>query len=256
MLVDCSILLDRRTLFEWVFDTSTKENNSNLFVGAISHATVDKFIADHPKGAIKKLSIFSEGGELIASIRLGRWVKENNLDVEVNLLCMSGCANYVFPAGNKKTIGRNALVLWHGGAEQKDLRELQAKYERLISSNSSLDSSSSADEVRIFLAENKKKYLAIVEAREAQSKFFADIGVDEYITRLGQEPINYKIDAWTTTVRVMEKFGITNIEAAPDYGALQQMRKNPLTALLLRSEILTFDLDASGQVRRTEPSAK
>lgn len=222
-----------------------------FFNGSITPEKVDQFIAQHPPGSIKRLKIFSTGGDAGASLKLGQWVKQNNLDVEVSALCMSGCANYVFPAGRRKFIVGGGLVLWHGSVEQKDLRELVTKYVQLLLKKVDGSVPLSHDE-ESFLEERRDNFDAIIKYRETQARFFDSIQVNEFITRLGQEPVDYGIDLWTTTVRVMEKFGITNIDAPDNYGKPSILSGDPLLLLINQGKYLTFDMGEDGEAHRSE----
>jgi ATP-dependent protease ClpP protease subunit len=231
------------------------EDSRNYFNGRITNENVEKFIAEHPNGTIKKLIITSSGGDGRAGLRFGNWVRQNGLDVQVRFLCASACSNFVFLAGNKKTIEPRALITWHGSIEQKNMRELQSKYGKLLLKEHQTPGSLLAEEAK-FLEDNKKKFESIAEFRELQARFHDDVQVNEHITRLGQEPINYGLDSWTVTVKVMEKFGINNVEAPPDYGTLGYLRSTGLALLLNGGKLLTFDLDANGYARRIEDPAQ
>lgn len=74
---------------------------------------------DHAEMKPTLLSIHSGGGEIGAGIELGKWVFENSLNVIVDRVCASSCANYVFPAANIKFLKKNSIVVWHGGAHQE-----------------------------------------------------------------------------------------------------------------------------------------
>ena len=226
-----------------------EEFKSNFYNGKITPERVDKFIQDHPSGTIQKLVIASEGGDFIAGIKLADWVRKNGLDVEVYLLCQSACANFIFPAGKKKIIGSGALVLWHGSIEQKKVRELHLKYQTILGNNY-LSPSTLGTEERKFLDDNKVIVEALIKHRELQARFFDDIQVNEYITRLGQEPVHVGVDAWTTTVRVMEKFGIHNIEAPTNYGMPEYLRRLPTSSIHCGGKCVTFDLDEQGKAQR------
>lgn len=73
--------------------------------------------------------ISSGGGEINAGMKMGYWVFDNQIDVVVNGMCMSSCANYIFPAGHRKIINNGSIVAWHGSALQEsgmsecDIRE-------------------------------------------------------------------------------------------------------------------------------------
>lgn len=216
-----------------------------VFNGRITDEKVDAFIAAneaHLPGA-HVLSLSSSGGEVLAAIKLARWVRKNDLDVRVRLMCMSSCANYVFPAGRKKIIDPHALVVWHGSAEQKNFREAQARYDELLAAQQTRELS--ADE-RLLLESGRQNYDAMIRYRAAQRDFFAEIGVDEGITRLGQEPVDYHVYGWTASLKAMARFGIEGVSASPDYGSLAELTENPAAIFLLHGHLLTFDTDPDG----------
>ena len=43
------------------------------------------------------------------------------LVVEVDVICFSSCADYVFPAGRARVIRADAFVGWHGNERQFDV---------------------------------------------------------------------------------------------------------------------------------------
>ena len=47
----------------------------------------------------------------------GTWA----LVVEVDVICFSSCADYVFPAGRARVIRADAFVGWHGNERQFDV---------------------------------------------------------------------------------------------------------------------------------------
>jgi hypothetical protein len=207
-----------RPLFMYlaVGTTTSVMSHEVSFIGKMSPDRVDNFITSTNLSGLTKLVITSDGGDVEAGLKLGRWVFDNHLDVEVLGLCLSACANYVFPAGRKKIIPRNSLVMWHGSAEQKNIREFVTKYVLTLQRVS--EGSATTDDDRTFLSDKRRQFLVAMKLREAQRSFFDAIQVNEYITRLGQEPIKYDDDSWAATVPAMQKFGITNVIAADDYG--------------------------------------
>ncbi|QJR15087.1 hypothetical protein [Usitatibacter palustris] len=228
------------------------ENALVSFLGPISPERVETFIrAIDPKGATK-LVINSSGGDGAAGLKFGRWVWEHKLDVEVQGLCVSACANYVFPAGQKKIICPGSLVLWHGSMEQKDVRALVNQYEGMLLRIYTGPSPVTEVE-RQFLEDKRLHFNSARELRELQGRLYDDLQVNEYITRLGQEPVDFGIDMWTVTPRVMQRFGILNVDAPEGYGTLAYMRKSPVGPFLLGGRYLTFDLDNQERVTRVVP---
>jgi hypothetical protein len=129
---------------------------SPIFTGEITHKSVDEFISKYDGlRDIKEIIIFSQGGEVGASIKLGQWVYKKNLDVVV--------------AGRKKILEPDAFVAWHGDVEQKDFRELARKYEE-ISSRKEKSKISKTDQ--LFLETNKNKYRTIKVLGRSQAELY------------------------------------------------------------------------------------
>lgn len=229
----------------------------HFYKGPITLESVNKFIEARKAESIKKLIITSDGGDAFAGLKLGRWVKDNNLDVEVYLYCHSACANLVFLAGNKKIIGKDSFVSFHGSVEQKKLRELLVKYVQTAEKNFfSTDQMSNEDQK--FLADNRNSIATLLKFRELQRQFYDELQINEYITRLGQEPVSFGLDSWTLTISAMEKFGVRNVEAAEGYGTPKYMSRFPLQVTTCKGKCMTFDLNEQGLVVRTDsnpPSA-
>jgi hypothetical protein len=184
---------------------------------------------------ITSLTIKSGGGEISTGIDFGNWVFDNKLEVIVEQGCFSSCANYVFPAGRKKTILPGAVVAWHGSAlqnsfqsEDKVRKELEKSYKL---------------EKREVSAEEKerdvKSFMTNLRLlKQKQAEFYQKIGVDEYVTRIGQEKYGAK-GAYFLSVEDMGKFGITNVTAPTEYPQtdvreLKKRIKAPLVYIKLK----------------------
>ncbi|MFZ6643825.1 hypothetical protein ACO0LL_29140 [Undibacterium sp. TC4M20W] len=81
-----------------------------------------------------------------------------------------------------------------------------------------------------------------------QAELFSQIGIDEYITRLGQEPIWYKVDGWTATIELMNKMGIKNVEANPNYASANYLKRNLIANIQSGGEPIVFGLDSAGKI--------
>ena len=159
-------------------------------------------------GRIKTLYIRSTGGHVGAGMRLGTLVRDAGVTVNVRSYCLSSCANYVFTAARARII--NGVVLWHGGVEQKDIREVHL-CGRLVSSLYGRQMGEIA-------ADRRDAALEAWQAmRERERAFFESIGVNAYITRAGQEPVPHVAD-YTYDVPSMERLGLGNITAPEGYG--------------------------------------
>lgn len=99
------------------------EGNELQWIGSMMHPSdFDELVAVYenanPKPTI--LHINSDGGDVGIGRAIGRFVFDNKLDVKVTATCFSSCANYVFPAGKTKYIGKYATVGWHGDPYSSD----------------------------------------------------------------------------------------------------------------------------------------
>lgn len=173
------------------------KNGSLIYKGEITETSNNAIFSLFKDAELKpsRLIISSNGGEIGAGMDLGRWVKDNKLDVEVKGGCASSCANYVFPAANTKYLRKDSILMWHGSAWQSgwDIEE---------------------EFVDIFNAH-------ITLMREKETKFYADIGVDNLLTTYGQSKVNFwdyiqkffgkETVGYDYSLADMEKFGLAKI---------------------------------------------
>ena len=223
----------------------TDSAKSVSYSGQITPFLVDNFIDNIKLDGATRLIVNSGGGDGAAGIKLGRWVKSHNLDVEVQGHCDSACANYVFLAGDRKIIAPRSIVLWHGSMEQKDVRELQRRYGELLL-KSHRQRNSLTEEEALYLEKNREHFQSAVELRESQARFYDELQINEYITRLGQEPVQLENDWATASPRVMAHFGVRNVEAPDDYASCAYVRQ----ATLFWGGASLFDLDRDNRVSR------
>jgi hypothetical protein len=87
-------------------------------LSAASGRVFDTAIKGLSPGQVTRLVISSGGGDTVAGRRVGRWVHQMGIVVEVDLICFSSCADYVFPAGRARVIRADAFVGWHGNERQ------------------------------------------------------------------------------------------------------------------------------------------
>jgi hypothetical protein len=83
-----------------------------------STAAFDAAVAGVARGQVTRLVISSGGGDTVAGRHVGRWVRDMGLVVEVDVICFSSCADYIFPAGRARVIRADAFVGWHGNERQ------------------------------------------------------------------------------------------------------------------------------------------
>lgn len=212
-----------------------------VFNGKIVDKSVDKFLTDYgARSDLTEFSVASEGGEVLAAIRLARWIKRKNLNVRVRTICYSGCANYLFVAGKKKIIETGAFVAWHGDADQKDLRELVAAYAVVLEKRKGGQRLTRSE--KKFLKEYRLRFLGVSKAQREQADFYRTVAVDPRAGRFGQEPVNYPSDGWTFTVPALELLGIKNVIAPENYGhASYFLQFAPHAAMVNGGPLQVFD---------------
>lgn len=86
-----------------------------------SSAAFDAAVAGVRRGQLTRLVISSGGGDTVEGRHVGRWVRDMALVVEVDVICFSSCADYIFPAGRARVIRADAWVGWHGNERQFDV---------------------------------------------------------------------------------------------------------------------------------------
>jgi len=163
--------------------------------------------------SVTTLVIDSAGGEIVTGMEFGTWVYERRLDVVVDRACLSSCANYVFTAGRNKEIKPGAVVAWHGSAKQPGLLEqLHDIVEQDIGSKRLPHSQKSREIARARLT--NVEYLTA--AIQMQNGFFYRVGVDEYVTRIGNDKYGVRGFFYLSAID-MAAFGIDNVTVAEDY---------------------------------------
>ena len=142
-----------------------------------------------------------------AALDMAVAIHERQLDVEVPTTCHSSCANYIFPAGRLKVLGRPEAVAWHGNMTHVMYLQQtgQANWNKEMIESA--------------------RQLA---AREAQ--FYRRIGVDGFVCWFAKiAPYNVD-DFYSLSVDDMQRFGMANVsvrESSPpqtDAGDVRQVR--------------------------------
>jgi|APEBP8051073058_1049385.scaffolds.fasta_scaffold01222_4 hypothetical protein len=145
-------------------------------LSAASTKVFDAAVAGVEPGQLTRLVVSSGGGDTIEGRHVGRWVQRMGLVVEVDAICFSSCADYLFPAGRARVIRADAWVGWHGNERQFDV--LAARHGVPL-----------ADELRRFVPPNTPKPQAdafvrdlvarIAETRQDEADFYARLGMDD-----------------------------------------------------------------------------
>ena len=185
----------------------------NLFEGAayysgpISAGLNQQFFTAVKGHSIERLIITSSGGEVAAGIALGLWIFEQRLDIEVPDYCLSSCANYVFPAGQHKSIAAGAIVAWHGNYNH--LKQTGLWRDDIAGRMERNDEDAATAEAHV---REEVEQLAQLER-----DFFARIGVDEYLCWIGKLPPYNVPNYYFLSRQDMARFGVTHVLTPPGY---------------------------------------
>jgi hypothetical protein len=218
------------------------------FEGEITLNRVRAFMVEHENTTATVIDLVSHGGDVEAAIDLGNWILDKSLDVQV-FVCFSACANYLFLAGKTKILKFNSYLLWHGGLHQRDykLRYLQHVKRAFAMTPAKLKSLSKVQR-RNFDREVEFQ-AAYIRVRGMEDRFMNRVGVNEYLFRLGQEPIWYEPDCWTANIPVMESLGVKGIQGPEEFGTLANLMRSPLPTILCQGTPVTFELDRKKKIK-------
>lgn len=91
------------------------DGDAIVFQGQINPRSAAEFLRLlQTRPRIRRLVIDSQGGGVAAALDMAETIHARGLDIEVPGHCYSSCANYIFPAARRKTLGRPDAVAWHG----------------------------------------------------------------------------------------------------------------------------------------------
>lgn len=168
--------------------TVETHDDAIVFVGRIDATSASDFLALIRRPGIRRLVITSRGGLVAPALDIAAAVYERGLDVEVPTVCYSSCANYIFPAGRRKVIGRRGAVAWHGNMAH------------VLHESSRGHSPWTAQEIASARA---------LAAREAA--FYRRIGVDGYVCWFAKIPPYDVEDFYYLSPSDMARFGIGDV---------------------------------------------
>ena len=102
------------------------------FEGPIETNDIDQF-NDLIDDGITTIIVMSGGGDTLAALPIAEIIQRRQLNIIVDGICGSSCANYFFIAAHEKTVPPGSLVMWHGGLTPKlrhGSREMKAYMRR------------------------------------------------------------------------------------------------------------------------------
>ena len=178
-----------------------------IYSGEISKERNAVFLNQYKTQPPDKIIITSSGGEVAAAITLARWIYRYQIDVEIDQYCLSSCANYLFPAANRKIIQPGAIVAWHGnyhhlkktGLWKSEINARMEKY-KTDYRTAKMTIESQVDELV-----------------KMEHDFFNDIKVNQFICWVGKMPPYNVADFYFLSRQDMAHFGINKIVLNHDY---------------------------------------
>lgn len=163
-----------------------------FYDGELNEESVALAIDTSQSRQLSQLNIRSYGGEITSAMRFATWIRSKGLDVEINEICFSSCANYIFPAGRMKYVSEKDLIGWHGGAYQKVEEDEFDDPEDAASFN-----------------------LYIVKAQKQETALFQYLGVNPALPNLGQQPGNdcqtHGEQGWYYSVEDLKRLGVDHV---------------------------------------------
>jgi hypothetical protein len=178
-----------------------------VYRGPISAENNAGFFARVAGQPVRLLLIDSAGGDVAAAIDLADWVHARQLDIAVTGVCLSSCANYVFPAARQKEIRPGAVVAWHGNYHHLAHTGLWRDDVVLRMQRDGED------------RETATRYVQSQVARlvALERDFFARIGVDEQVCWIGKQPPYNVADYYFLSAADMARFGISRVQVPAGY---------------------------------------
>jgi hypothetical protein len=167
-----------------------------VFVGPITRLSLVRVREALTANALTGITIDSGGGDVESALEIAALVRDHRLDVRVRGACLSSCANYIFPSGQRKFIVRGAIVAWHGSSAHLHYQDTKGI-------------GSSDPVIRQFNANLARK----------DAEFMQSIGVDPHVSWFGKLPPFNAPNFYALSTTDMESFGIKAVTAPRDYGA-------------------------------------
>jgi hypothetical protein len=142
---------EMRQLGQNCSDTLVRVDVETLwYCGSLTQQTVDQILANWTPRT-RKLIISSEGGNPSAAIRLVNGLRPFNPILQVRLVCLSGCAHFLFMAFDEVIVEEGAVVAYHHTSTQNFLTygDRVDEEQRAILARQSMDELAFYDELGI-----------------------------------------------------------------------------------------------------------
>lgn len=173
---------------------------------------------------VRTVVLNSGGGLTYEAVQIGMTLKDAGVDVVVDGVCLSSCANYLFTAGRRKTI-QNGVVGFHGNTRAMTEEEnVQASIRKVLGGLGEAE---------------RRAYRAELEQTLAWERtFFADLGVDQALFDRTQRPDKGMDNGETyafllPTPATFRRYGIHNVEGVQSSRVMRAVEKEVSLPLLI-----------------------
>lgn len=147
---------------------------------------------------INTLIVRSGGGDVLAAIPIAEKIQRKKMDIVVDGLCVSSCADYFFIAAKRKKVSLNSLVLLHGGITAK----LEHESEKMIEEMTRLGAK--PEQVELYM----KRWR---EGARKEQEIYKNAGVDISLLEYSHVVTDRDYDYWAPPPETFKKLGVKNI---------------------------------------------
>lgn len=92
----------------------------------------DRQLAAALSPTIRRVMLNSAGGQASTALRMAALIEARRIQVVVDGICASSCANYLFAAGAARSIRPGSVVLWHGAPDEASRADMRTQLLELM----------------------------------------------------------------------------------------------------------------------------
>ena len=223
--------------------TIAVEGSTIIFEGRIGPRTDSDFFdaVNGKEDQLNSIRINSGGGLTDEAMKIGLWIFDHELDVIVDEICFSSCANYIFTAAKNKIIEKDAIVGWHGSEQQEPF--IAAGYGITIEELYRRDYDEMKERGDLRTGETKEEFVEHMMMTNDfggvdEPSFLDKIGVNLLLMVYGFLPDHFDyyfsddthFGGWTLSIEDMAKFGVENVtyEEEGNYPSKRALENHPV----------------------------
>lgn len=176
----------------------TKIDGETLrFEGPIERNDIARF-NDLIDDGIRTIIVTSGGGDTLAAIPIAESIQRRQLNIIVDGICASSCADYFFIAAHEKSVPRGSLVLWHGGLGstlRRSATEMRDTMRRAGMTPEQIDA----------------QFRSWREGAARESALYRRAGVDMALLDYSTEVTENACDFWAPPPGVLKRLGVDHV---------------------------------------------